>query len=55
MVDVTSTLFTSRSPWNKGKLIGQKAPLKLANTTAKKVPIPRFRPSDGVMDFLKGL
>ena len=27
----------------------------LANTTAKKVPIPRFRPSDRVMEFLKGL
>jgi integrase/recombinase XerD len=27
----------------------------LANTTAKKVPIPRYRPSDRVMDFLKGL
>jgi integrase/recombinase XerD len=27
----------------------------LANTTAKKVPVPRFRPSDSVMDFLKGL
>jgi site-specific recombinase XerD len=27
----------------------------LANTTAKKVPIPRYRPSDSVMDFLKGL
>ena len=27
----------------------------LANTTAKKVPVPRYRPSDGVMDFLKGL
>jgi site-specific recombinase XerD len=27
----------------------------LANTTAKKVPVPRFRPSDRVMDFLKGL
>jgi integrase/recombinase XerD len=23
--------------------------------TAKKVPIPRFRPSDRVMEFLKGL
>jgi integrase/recombinase XerD len=27
----------------------------LANTTAKKVRVPRFRPSDRVMDFLKGL
>jgi integrase/recombinase XerD len=27
----------------------------LANTTAKKVPLPRFRPSARVMDFLKGL
>lgn len=27
----------------------------LANTTAKNVRIPRFRPSDRVMDFLKGL
>jgi site-specific recombinase XerD len=27
----------------------------LAKTTAKKVPVPRFRPSDRVMDFLKGL
>jgi integrase len=27
----------------------------LATTTAKKVPVPRFRPSDRVMDFLKGL
>jgi integrase/recombinase XerD len=27
----------------------------LANTTAKKVPIPRFRPGDRVMEFLKGL
>ena len=27
----------------------------LANTTAKKVPLPRFRPSERVMDFLKGL
>jgi integrase/recombinase XerD len=27
----------------------------LANTTAKKVPIPRYRPSDSVMGFLKGL
>jgi site-specific recombinase XerD len=27
----------------------------LANTTAKKVPIPRYRPSDHVMDFLEGL
>jgi len=27
----------------------------LATTTAKNVPIPRYRPSDHVMDFLKGL
>jgi integrase/recombinase XerD len=27
----------------------------LAATTAKNVPIPRYRPSDRVMDFLKGL
>jgi integrase/recombinase XerD len=27
----------------------------LANTTAKNVPIPRYRPSDRIMDFLKGL
>jgi integrase/recombinase XerD len=27
----------------------------LANTTVKKVPIPRYRPSDRVLDFLKGL
>ena len=27
----------------------------LANTTTRKVPMPRFRPSDRVMDFLKGL
>lgn len=27
----------------------------LASTTAKKVPIPRFKPSDRLMDFLKGL
>jgi integrase/recombinase XerD len=27
----------------------------LANTTAKNVPIPRYRPSDRVMDFLKSL
>ena len=27
----------------------------LANTTAKKMPIPRYRPSDHVMDFLKSL
>jgi len=27
----------------------------LAATTAKNVPIPRYRPSDRVMEFLKGL
>ena len=27
----------------------------LANTTAKNASIPRYRPSDSVMDFLKGL
>lgn len=27
----------------------------LATTTAKNVPLPRYRPSDRVMDFLKGL
>lgn len=27
----------------------------LANTTAKTVPVPRYRPSDSVMDFLKRL
>jgi integrase len=27
----------------------------LAKTTAKKVSVPRFRPSDRLMDFLKGL
>ena len=27
----------------------------LAHTTAKNVPIPRYRPSDRVMDFLRGL
>jgi integrase/recombinase XerD len=27
----------------------------LANATTKKVPIPRFRPGDHLMDFLKGL
>ena len=27
----------------------------LATTIAKNVPIPRDRPSDRVMDFLKGL
>ena len=27
----------------------------LANTTARKAPIPRYRPTDSVMDFLKGL
>lgn len=27
----------------------------LATTTAKNVPMPRYRPSDRVMDFLKGL
>lgn len=27
-MDATSTLSSSHSPWNKGKLVGQKAPLK---------------------------
>ena len=27
----------------------------LATTTAKKTPVPRFRPSDRLLDFLKGL
>jgi integrase/recombinase XerD len=27
----------------------------LANTTTRKVPVARFKPSDSLMDFLKGL
>lgn len=28
MMDATSTTALARTPWNKGKIIGQKAPLK---------------------------
>jgi hypothetical protein len=30
----TSTTITARQPWNKGKLVGQKTPLKLKETWA---------------------
>ena len=36
-MESTNIIFARRAPWNKGKLIGQKAPLKLKEIWAIRV------------------
>jgi hypothetical protein len=38
----------SREPWNKGKLVGQKAPLKLKEIWAIRVRFADFQPRSGL-------
>ena len=44
-------VIRTSNPWNKGNLIGQKAPFKLKEIWAIRIPASNFRSNSGIGAF----